>query len=304
MNIAILSFGTQNSATQRLAEAASAAGHTPHVLNPFGFYLHIGSEGKRIYYEGEPAEDFDVLLPRLSEKTVAYGAEVVFHFEWLGIPVLNRATSIINARHKFRSLRILSEHGLPIPPSFTVGSSQFLDRAVRETGDYPFVMKPFAGTHGKAILLLDTPTSLASAVDTLCDDLHQDYVIQPLIKEAVGKDIRVIVVGGKVIVAMRRIAPAGEFRSNIHRGGRGEIVALPDSYTDIAIRATAAMELEVAGVDLLETDNGPVVLEVNPSPGFEIEAVTGVSIAEPIIAFAVKYSQTHRRSASDESLHS
>ena len=133
---------------------------------------------------------------------------------------------------------------------------------------------------------------------------HQDYVIQPLIKEAVGKDIRAIVVGGKVIVAMRRIAPVGEFRSNIHRGGRGEIVALPDSYIDIAIRATAAMELEVAGVDLLETDNGPVVLEVNPSPGFEIEAVTGVPIAEPIIAFAVKYSQTHRRSTSDESLHS
>jgi ribosomal protein S6--L-glutamate ligase len=300
MKIAILSRGSQNHSTQRLVEAALAAGHTPKVLDPFGFYLHIGGKGKRIHYEDTPAEDFDVVLARLSLVTARYGEEVVAHFEWIGVPVINRSRSIANARHKFRSLRILAQHGVPVPPSFTVGSARFLDRAVRETGEYPFIMKPFEGTHGRAILLLDTPTSLRSAVDAMCD-LYQDYVIQPFITqpyatEPVGNDVRVIVVGRKAIAAMKRIAQEGEFRSNIHRGGQGHPVDLQGEYIDTAIRAAEVMELEVAGVDLLPTPEGPVVLEVNPSPGLEeIEAVTGGKVAEAIIAFAAEYCQNLKR---------
>ena len=220
-----------------------------------------------------------------------YGEEVVAHFEWMGTPVVNRARAIAAARHKFHSLRILAQHGLPIPPSLTVGSAAFLEDTVAEMGNYPFILKPFHGTHGTGVMLLDTPTSLTSAVDALCD-LHEDYVIQPFIAEAGGVDIRVLVVGGKAIAAMKRSAPVGEFRANVHRGASGEAISLPDEYTDVAIRATAALELEIAGVDLLQTNAGPVVLEVNPSPGFEeLESVTGINISDAIIEFVVAFAQ-------------
>ena len=294
MKIAILSRGAQNHSTRSLIETAETSGYIAHALNPFGFDLQIEGRGDRIYYEGIPAEDYDVVIPRLSAATAAYGSEVVSHFEWVGIPVVNRATPIINARNKFRTLRILAEQGLPILPSFTAGSADFLERAVSETGDYPFLMKPFQGTHGDAFLLLDTQTSLASAVGAMCD-LHQDYIIQPFMKDTDVLDLRVIVVGRKMIAAMKRIAQVGEFRSNIHRGGHGTTVELPSRCVETAIGAAAAMDLEVAGVDMLHTADGPLILEVNPSPGFEeIETVTGIRIAEAIIAFAVKHSKKHQ----------
>ena len=291
MKIGILSRGPQNHSTRSLSEAAQRKGHTAEILDPFGFYLHIGNDNNRITYHGKPAEDFDVLVPRLSRTTVQYGEEVVSHFEWIGTPVVNRAKAIAIARHKFHSLRILARHGLPIPPSLTVGSATFLEDAVAEMGDYPFILKPFHGTHGAGVMLLDTPTSLTSVVDTLCD-LHADYVIQPFIAEAGGVDIRVLVVGGKAIAAMKRSAPVGEFRANIHRGASGEGISLPDKYTDIAIKAASALELEIAGVDLLQTNEGPVVLEVNPSPGFEeLESVTGINVADAIIEFVTAFAQ-------------
>ena len=289
MKIGILSRGPQNHSTRRLSETALTAGHAAEILDPFGFYLHIGGIGNRITYHGKPAEDFDVILPRLSRTTAQYGEEVLAHFEWVGTPVMNRAKAIAAARHKFHSLRILAQHGLPIPPSLTVGSATFLEDAVAEIGNYPFILKPFHGTHGTGVMLLDTPTSLTSAVDALCD-LHQDYVIQSFIAEAGGVDIRVLVVGGEAVAAMKRRAPPGEFRANIHKGASGEAIALTDVYTHLAIEAAAALELEIAGVDLLQTNKGPVVLEVNPSPGFEeLELVTGTDIAGVIIEFVTSY---------------
>ena len=289
MKIGILSRGPQNHSTRRLSETARAAGHAAEILDPFGFYLHIGSTGNRITYHGKPAEDFDVIVPRLSRTTVQYGEEVLAHFEWVGTPVVNRAKAIAAARHKFHSLRILAQHGLPIPPSLTVGSTTFLEDAVAEIGNYPFILKPFYGTHGTGVMLLDTPTSLTSAVDTLCD-LHQDYVIQSFIAEAGGVDIRVLIVAGEAVAAMKRSAPPGEFRANIHKGASGKTITLPDEYIRLAIEAAAALELEIAGVDLLQTNEGPVVLEVNPSPGFEeLESVTGIDIAGVIIEFVTSY---------------
>ncbi len=291
MKIAILSRGPQNHSTLSLSDAARNAGHTAVILDPFGFYLHVGGTGNRITYHGKPVADIDVLLPRLSRTTAQYGEEVIAHFEWIRTPVVNRSKAIATARHKFRSLRILAQHGLPIPPSLTVGSAAFLENAVAEMGDYPFILKPFYGTHGRGLMLLDTPTSLTSAVDALCD-LHHDYVIQSFIKEAGGVDIRVLVVGGEAIAAMKRSAPPGEFRANIHKGASGEAVTLPEEYTRLAIKATTALELEIAGVDLLETNKGPIVLEVNPSPGFEeLQSVTGIDIAAAIIEFATKFAE-------------
>ena len=289
MKIGILSRGPQNHSTRRLSETALTAGHVAEILDPFGFYLHIGGTGNRITYHGKPAEDFDVIVPRLSRTTAQYGEEILAHFEWVGTPVVNRPKAIAAARHKFHSLRILAQHGLPIPPSLTVGSATFLEDAVAEIGNYPFILKPFHGTHGTGVMLLDTPTSLTSAVDALCD-LHQDYVIQSFIAEAGGVDIRVLIVGGEAVAAMKRSAPPGEFRANIHKGGSGEKMTLSDEYIRVAIEAAAALELEIAGVDLLQTNEGPVVLEVNPSPGFEeLESVTGIDIAGVIIEFVTSY---------------
>ena len=289
MKIGILSRGPQNHSTRRLSETALTAGHAAEILDPFGFYLHIGGTGNRITYHGKPAEDFDVIVPRLSRTTAQYGEEVLAHFEWVGTSVVNRAQAIAAARHKFHSLRILAQHGLPIPPSLTVGSATFLEDAVADVGDYPFILKPFHGTHGTGVMLLDTPTSLTSTVDALCD-LHQDYVIQSFIAEAGGVDIRVLVVGGEAVAAMKRSAPPGEFRANIHQGASGEAIALTDEDTRLAIEAATALELEIAGVDLLQTNEGPVVLEVNPSPGFEaLELVTDIDIAGVIIEFVTSY---------------
>ncbi len=289
MKIGILSRGPQNHSTRRLSETALTVGHAAEILDPFGFYLHIGGTGNRITYHGKPAEDFDVIVPRLSRTTAQYGEEILAHFEWVGTPVVNRAKAITAARHKFHSLRILAQHGLPIPSSLTVGSTKFLENAVAEVGNYPFILKPFHGTHGTGVMLLDTPTSLTSAVDALCD-LHQDYVIQSFIAEAEGVDIRVLVVGGEAVAAMKRSAPPGEFRANIHKGASGETITLSDEYIRLAIDAATALELEIAGVDLLQTNEGPVVLEVNPSPGFEeLESVTGIDIAGAIIKFVTSY---------------
>ena len=289
MKIGILSRGPQNHSTRRLSETALTVGHAAEILDPFGFYLHIGGTGNRITYHGKPAEDFDVIVPRLSRTTAQYGEEILAHFEWVGTPVVNRAKAIAAARHKFHSLRILAQHGLPIPPSLTVGSATFLENAVAEVGNYPFILKPFHGTHGTGVMLLDTPTSLTSAVDALCD-LHQDYVIQSFIAEAEGVDTRVLVIGGEAVAAMKRSAPPGEFRANIHKGASGETITLSDEYIRLAIEAATALELEIAGVDLLQTNDGPVVLEVNPSPGFEeLESVTGIDIAGAIIKFATSY---------------
>lgn len=291
MKIAILSRGPQNHSTLNLVEAAENAGHNAQVKDPFGFYLKIGGTGPRIIYDGVPAEDFDVVIPRLSSTTARYGSEVLSHFEWLGIPVVNPSSAIEAARHKFRSLRILAKHGLPIPPSLTVGSATFLEETLPDVGEYPFILKPFHGTHGTGVMLLDTPISLTSAVETMCT-LHRDYVIQSFIAEAAGVDIRALVVGGNVIAAMKRYAVPGEFRANIHKGADGQALSLTDEYSRIAIEAATVMELGIAGVDLLQTKQGPVILEVNTSPGFEeLQSVTGIDIAKIMIEYAVQLAE-------------
>ena len=293
MKIAILSRGPKNHSTRSLVDAAKKAGHTAIVCDPFGFYLQIGGTGHQITYQGEPAEDYDVVIPRLSSATARYGGEVVLHYEWLGIPVVNTANAIAEARHKFRSLRILAQHGLPIPPSLTVGSATYLEETSKNIGDYPYVIKPFYGTHGIGVMFLDTPTSLTSTIEAMCD-LHRDYIIQSFIAEAAGVDIRILVVDGNVIAAMERNAVAGEFRANIHKGAHGRHITLPEKYKRIAIDAASALQLNIAGVDIMKTKNGPVILEVNPSPGFEeLESVSRVDIAKSMIDFAVQLAENH-----------
>jgi ribosomal protein S6--L-glutamate ligase len=287
MRIGILSRGKENYSVKRLHRAANRMGHVVTLMDPFDCYLHIGCKGRTIYHRRRPVDNLDVVIPRLSAATARYGLTVIEHFEWVGVPLINSARAIEDARNKFRSLRILESHGIPVPPTFTVGSTEFLDKSVKRTGNYPFIAKPFEGTQGKGIVLLDTPLSLSSTIGAMCD-LYRDYIIQPFIGEAAGRDIRALVIGGELICAMQRIARNGEFRANIHRGAMGVMIELKSEYAEIALRAANAMQLGISGVDILETKKGPVVIEVNPSPGFEgLEAATGMDIARKMIEYAI-----------------
>ena len=290
MRVAILSRGNQVYSTRRLVEAAELSGHQAQILDPFGFSLHVQNDNIRIFYNGYVAEKFDLIIPRFSAATAEFGFEILSHFASLGtVCIINLPDAIQNARHKFRSLRILAEHNIPVLPSFTTGTAESLEQSVSYIGgEYPVIAKPFIGTHGKGIMLLDTFISLQSAIGAMCD-VNRDYIVQKYVNLSSSGDVRVIVVGDRAIAGMKRVPQNGEFRSNVHRGGIGCELIIGRELKDIAVGAARTLNLDVAGVDLVETGGGYVVLEVNPSPGFEeIEAVTSVHVAETIISFAIE----------------
>ncbi|HIC17851.1 TPA: RimK family alpha-L-glutamate ligase, partial [Candidatus Poribacteria bacterium] len=273
-----------------LMEAAELSGHQTQILDPFGFSLHVQNDNIRIFYNGYVAENFDLIIPRFSAATAEFGFEILSHFASLHTAcIINSPDAIQNARHKFRSLRILAEHNIPILPSFTTGTTESLEQSVSYIGaEYPVIAKPFIGTHGKGIMLLDTLISLQSAIGAMCD-VNRNYVVQKYVDLNSSGDVRVIVVGDKAVAGMKRVPQNGEFRSNVHRGGIGHQLIIGHELRDIAVGAVKTLNLEVAGVDLVETEGGYAVLEVNPSPGFEeIEAVTSIHVAEAIIAFAIE----------------
>ena len=290
MRVAIISRGNQVYSTRRLMEAAELSGHQTQILDPFGFSLHVQNDNIRIFYNGYIAENFDLIIPRFSAATAEFGFEILSHFASLHTAcIINSPDAIQNARHKFRSLRILAEHNIPILPSFTTGTTESLEQSVSYIGaEYPVIAKPFIGTHGKGIMLLDTLISLQSAIGAMCD-VNRNYVVQKYVDLNSSGDVRVIVVGDKAVAGMKRVPQNGEFRSNVHRGGIGHQLIIGHELRDIAVGAVKTLNLEVAGVDLVETEGGYAVLEVNPSPGFEeIEAVTSIHVAEAIIAFAIE----------------
>lgn len=285
LRIGILSRGKRNHATRRLAEAANELGHRVSLMDPFDCTLFLDGQRPYVAHNGRSVDRLDGLVPRLSPQTSKYGLEVVAHFETAGVASVNSAAAIELARHKWRSLRTLAAHGVPTPASFVAGNAAFLDKSIARIGGYPFLIKPFEGTQGVGIMLFETPLTAKSALDTLWN-LRQDYVAQTFYSEAAGRDIRVLVVGGKAIGAMERLASDGDFRANVHRGAIGRAIRVTDEIEEIALRAVRAMDLRVAGVDLLSTRDGLVVLEVNPSPGFEgFEEATKQDVARVIMEY-------------------
>ncbi|MBM3215526.1 RimK family alpha-L-glutamate ligase [Candidatus Poribacteria bacterium] len=288
MRIGLLSRGVRNYATRRLIRAANALGHRVTLLDPFNCTLALDGSKPWVTHNGRSVDRLDVLLPRLSPQTSKYGLEVIAHFELAGVRSVNSSASVELARHKWRSLRALSKAGLPIPPSFAAGSTEFLDKPIARVGGYPFLIKPFEGTQGVGMMLFETPLTAKSALDTLWN-LRQDYVAQQFYAEAAGHDVRALVIGDCVVGAMERIATEGDFRANVHRGGLGKAVTLSDPMAELAVRATQALGLEIAGVDMLTTHDGPVILEANPSPGFEgFEQATKQDVAHRIIEYVAQ----------------
>jgi ribosomal protein S6--L-glutamate ligase len=248
-----------------------------------------------IYVHGKTLGGVDVVLPRIGTSITDYGLLVVRQFESMGVRVLNRSDAILNSRNKFRALQACAGKKLAMPSSVLTRSSSDLSAGLKRIGSFPMVLKLLQGAQGIGVMLAKDRSSAESVYSTLLS-LDKDVLLQQFIHEASGSDVRVLVIDGKVVAAMRRNAKRGEFRANIHRGGWGEhLKRLPKRYERLALTAVKAVGLDIAGVDLLESDKGPMILEINSSPGFqELEKATGINVAREMIRLALKRNRRKR----------
>jgi ribosomal protein S6--L-glutamate ligase len=301
MRMLILSRNASLYSTSRIVLAARARGHHVTVIDPLDFQIVVARGKPALYVGGDRIARFDVIIPRIGASITSYGLAVVRQFELMGVPVLNEAVSIAKSRDKLRALQLLARQRIDVPTTVCARNPAGLDAALELVRGCPAIVKLQQGTQGIGTMIADTPQSAHALLETFWA-MGQDIVLQEYVKEAKGRDVRIIVVGGKVVASMKRIAKKGEFRANLHRGARGQAVTIPPQYRAVAIRAAQAMGLEVAGVDMLEGKRGPRVLEINSSPGLEgVERTTGVDVAGAIVrhaeVFAKRNAKPKRRRA-------
>ena len=291
LGIVILSRNKRLYSTRRLVEAAKQLGHRPRVLDTLRCNMVLGRDRPRILYRGEEilATDVHVAIPRIGASITGYGLAVVNQLDLMGVPVLSSAIPIARSRDKLRALQLLSRFGIDIPRTVMCRYREEVPQAVEMVGGLPCIIKLIQGTQGIGVMIANTAAEVEGMLDTLWK-LGQEILLQELVAESRGRDVRALVVGDHVVAAMRRTARAGEFRSNIHRGGVAEALSLDREYAEIAVKAARVMGLEVAGVDMLEARTGPKIMEVNSSPGFEgLEAASGTDIASAYVQHAVEF---------------
>jgi ribosomal protein S6--L-glutamate ligase len=298
MRIALLSRKPQLYSTSRLVEAARARGHEIDVIDPISCVLVVTQKGQRVFSRGrELSGAFDVVVPRIGASITDYGLAVLACFARNRVVCVNSPRSIARSRDKLRALQRLSAENVGIPRTAMARDATAIRAAVDAVGGTPVIIKLLQGTQGVGVMIADSAEAAESTLDTLWG-LGQNIILQEYIAESRGRDIRALVVGGELVGAMRRTARAGEFRSNLHRGGAGEPIVLEEPYRRAAVEATRIMGLDVAGVDLLESKEGPRVIEVNSSPGLRgIERATGIDIAARIVAHAERLLAEARASA-------
>lgn len=285
MRIAILSRNAKLYSTRRLVEAAEYCGHHVEVLDHLKCYMDIASHGPAVHYRGEELEPFDAVIPRIGASVTFYGSAVVRQFEMMGTYCLNESVAITRSRDKLRSLQILARAGIGLPVTAFANSTDATSELIEIVGGAPLVVKLLESTQGKGVVLCET-RSAAEAIIEAFRGLKANFLVQEYIKEAGGADLRCFVVGNRVVAAMKRQGKAGEFRSNLHLGGAASLIRLTPEERSTAVRAAQRMGLNVSGVDILRSNHGPVVLEVNSSPGLEgIEKATERDIAVLIIEF-------------------
>ena len=289
MKIGILSRKAELYSTRRLVEAAKERGHDVRVINPLRCYMNITSHHPEIHYKGEKLEGFDAIIPRIGASITFYGTAVVRQFEMIGVFCVNESVAISRSRDKLRSLQLLARKGLGLPVTGFAHSTKYTDDLIRLVGGSPLVVKMIEGTQGVGVVLAETKKAAQSVIQAF-RSLKANILVQEFIKESSGRDIRCWVIGDKVVAAMLRQGPEGEFRSNLHRGGRAEMVRITPEERSTAVRAAKIMGLRVAGVDMLRSNHGPVIMEVNSSPGLEgIEKATGKDVAGMVIAYIEKH---------------
>ena len=289
MKIAMLARNPNLYSHQRLVEAAEQRGHTLDILNTLRCTVNIASHRPTLTYNGETLKGYDAVIPRIGASITFYGLAVLRQFEMMGVYPLNESVGIGRSRDKLRSMQLLARDGIGLPVTAFAHDPKQTEEVLKVVGGAPVVIKLLEGTQGIGVVLADTQRSAKSVVEAF-RGAHVNILVQEFIKEAGGEDIRAFVVGGKVVAAMRRTGAEGEFRSNLHRGGSAKPIKITAEERSTAVRAAKAMGLNVCGVDMLRSNHGPVVMEVNSSPGLEgVEKATGIDVAGLIIDFIERH---------------
>lgn len=288
MKIAMMARNANLYSHKRLKEAAEERGHQLDIINTLRCYMNIASRRPEMYCNGEKLEGYDAVIPRIGASVTFYGLAVLRQFEMMGVYPLNESVAIGRSRDKLRSMQLLARDGIGLPVTTFAHDPKQTDEVLKLAGGAPIVIKLLEGTQGLGVVLADTNRSATSVVEAFRAS-GTNILLQEFIKEAGGTDIRAIVVGGKVIAAMKRTGAEGDFRSNLHRGGSAELIKLSPEERSTAIRAAKSMGLNVCGVDMLRANHGAVVMEVNSSPGLEgVEKATGLDVAGKIIEYIEK----------------
>ena len=285
MKIFILSRNSNLYSTSRMLEAGRERGHNVRVVDYMRCYMNITSRKPTVYYGGESLEKVDAIIPRIGASNTFYGTAVVRQFETMNCFCVNPSISISNSRDKLRSMQILAEAGINMPVTGFASHTKDIEGVIESVGSTPLVMKLLQGTQGQGIVLAETRKA-AESVMSAFRQLDADIMVQEFVKESSGVDIRAFVIGSKVVAAMKRTAPKGEFRSNLHMGATVEKIVLTNEEVQVAVRAANILGLSIAGVDLMRSERGPLILEVNSSPGLQgIETCTKLDVAKQIITF-------------------
>lgn len=288
MKIGILSTNSNLYSTQRLVEACKQRGHQVQVINHKRCYMNITSHNPSVHYKGKEIEGLDAVIPRIGASVSFYGTAVLRQFEMMGVYSVNESVAISRSRDKLRALQLLSRRGVGLPVTGFANSPDDTQDLLKIAGGVPVVIKLLEGTQGVGVVLAETRKAAESVIEAF-RGLGANFMVQEFIAEAGGADIRCLVVGDKVVAAMRRQGKEGEFRSNLHRGGSATLIKITPEERSTAVRSAKVMGLNVAGVDLLRSNHGPVVMEVNSSPGLEgIEKATKKNVAGMIIEFIEK----------------
>jgi len=288
MKIGVLSRNPKLYSTSRLVEAIEARGHEARVIDVLRCYMNITSHNPAIHFKGEKLEGFDAIVPRIGASVTFYGTSVVRQFEIMGVYSLNESVAISRGRDKLRSLQLLARKGVGLPVTGFAHSPDDIEDVIKMVGGAPLVIKLLEGTQGIGVVLAETKKAAESVIEAFLG-LKANILVQEFIKEAGGADIRCFVIGEKVVAAMKRQGAEGDFRSNLHRGGSAKLIKLTPEERSTAVRAAHIMGLNVAGVDILRSNHGPVVMEVNSSPGLRgIEEATQKDVADMIVGFIEK----------------
>lgn len=294
MNIAILSKGNANYSTKRLKEEAVARGHKVRVVNYSKCYITVERGNPVVRYRGQELKDIDVIIPRISASLTKYGTSIVRQFEMQNVATVTSSIAIVRARDKLRTIQLLAKAGVGIPKTVFAREASDLDDVLDQVGGAPVIIKVARGTHGNGVVLAETRKAAKAVMQAFYVE-GVSFVVQEFIAESAGVDIRAFVVNGKVVASMLRQSLDDDFRSNIHQGGEGIEVKLTVEERRTALKAAKAMGLPVCGVDMMRSGHGPLVLEVNASPGFNIEQVTGHNVAADIIDYLELLAKAGRR---------
>lgn len=292
MKIAIMATNPKLYSHQRLKSAGEEAGHEVTIINPLYCYMNIAASNPIVHYRGgELLPKFDAVIPRIGASITFYGTALLRHMETMGMYTLNESIAISRSRDKFRSLQLLARKGIPMPSTSFAQSPDDTEDLIRMVGGAPLIVKLLEGTQGKGVILLDSQQSAVSVINAF-KEMSANILVQEFIEESRGVDIRCFVIGDKVVAAIKRQAKDGDFRANVHQGGKAVRVTLTPQERALAVCAAKTMGLKVAGVDLIRSNKGPLVLEINSSPGLEgIEKVTHVNIAAKIIQYVEKHAK-------------